>query len=55
MRASAGFHANQPDAYVGGEAQQLAAREPLAHYDLAAQVKPNQMKNCLTKIYADSV
>jgi hypothetical protein len=23
MRTSAGFHANQPDVYVGGEAQQL--------------------------------
>src|SRR5882724_4854683 len=25
MRTSAGFHANQPDVYVGGEAQQLHA------------------------------
>src|SRR6202140_5324081 len=48
MRGSAGFHANQPDAYVGGEAQQLAAREPLAHYNLAAQVKSDQMKNYFT-------
>ncbi len=26
-----------------------------AHHDLAAQVKPDQMKNCLTKINADGV
>src|SRR5713226_2173631 len=55
MRTSAGFHANQPDVYVDGEAQQLCARELLAHHDLAAQVKPDQMKNCLTKINADGV
>jgi hypothetical protein len=55
MRTSAGFHANQSDMYVGGEAQQLCARELLAHHDLAAQVKPYQMKNCLTKINADGV
>src|SRR5260370_27959592 len=54
-RTSAGFHANQPDAYVGSEAQQLCARELLAHHDLTAQVKPDQMKNCLTKINADGV
>jgi hypothetical protein len=29
--------------------------ELLAHHDLAAQVKPDQMKNCLTKINADGV
>jgi hypothetical protein len=55
MRSSAGFHANQPDAYIGGEAQQLDAREPLAHYDLAAQAKPDQMKNRLTKINTDGL
>src|SRR5882672_2778718 len=55
MRTSAGFHANQPDVYVGSEAQQLCARELLAHHNLAAQVKPDQMKNCLTKINADGV
>jgi len=33
----------------------LGAREPLAHHDLAAQVKPNQMENCLSKINADGV
>jgi hypothetical protein len=55
MRTSAGFHANQPDVYVGSEAQQLCARELLTHHDLAAQVKPDQMKNCLTKINADGV
>jgi len=44
MRTSAGFHANQPDVYVGSEAQQLCARELLAHHDLAAQVEPDQMK-----------
>jgi hypothetical protein len=48
-------YANQPDSYVGGEAQQLAARELLAHYYLAVQVKPYQMGNCLTKINADRV
>src|SRR3984893_786126 len=55
MRASAGFHANQPDGYVGSEAQQLCARELLAHHDLAVQVEPDQMKDCLTKINADGV
>src|SRR5258706_8260188 len=55
MRASAGFHANQLDAYVGCEAQQLAARELLAHHNLAVQVKPYQMKNGLSKINADRV
>src|SRR5258708_24967974 len=45
MRTSAGFHTNQPDVYVGSEAQQLSARELLAHHDLAAQVKPDQMKD----------
>src|SRR6266446_3894585 len=53
MRTSAGFHANQPDVYVGSEAQQLGARELLADYDLAAQIKPDQMKHCLTKINTD--
>src|ERR1700688_4992216 len=38
MRTSAGFHANQPDVYVGSEAQQLGTRELLAYYDLAAHV-----------------
>lgn len=47
--------ANQLEAYVRGEAQQLGARELLVRQDLAAQVKPDQMKNCLTKINADSV
>src|ERR1700675_3478431 len=55
MRTSAGFHANQPDVYVGSEAQQLCARELLAHHDLAVQVEPDQMKDCLTKINADGV
>jgi hypothetical protein len=55
MRTSAGFHANQPDVYVGGEAQQLCTRELLAHHHLAVQVKPYQMKNGLTKINADGV
>src|SRR5467141_757344 len=55
MRTSAGFHANQPDVYVACEAQQLCARELLTHHDLAAQVKPDHMKNCLTKINADGV
>jgi hypothetical protein len=41
--------------YVRGETQQLGARELLAHHDLAAQVKPDQMKNCITKINADRV
>src|SRR6266851_5425216 len=55
MRTPASFHANQPDVYVGSEAQQLCARELLAHHDLAAQVQPDQMKDCLTKINADAV
>jgi hypothetical protein len=32
-----------------------SARELLAHYDLAAQIKPYQMKNVLSKIDADGV
>ncbi len=55
MCTSAGFHANQSDAYVGGEAQQLATRKLLAHYGLANHVKPDQVKHCLTKINADGV
>src|SRR5712691_6577385 len=55
MRTSAGFHANQLDVYVRCEAQQLYARELLSHHHLAAQVKPDQMKNCLAKINADRV
>src|SRR5260370_39581145 len=55
MRTSAGFHANQPDVYVGSEAQQLCARELRAHHDLTAQVKPDQVKNGLTKITDDGV
>ncbi len=31
------------------------ARELLAHHDLAAQIKPDQMKHCLTKINTDGV
>jgi hypothetical protein len=37
------------------EWQQLLAREFLAHHSLAAQVKPNQMKDCLAEINADRV
>src|SRR5260221_11889831 len=55
MRTSPGLHANQPDVYIRREPQQLCTRELLAHYDLAAQVKPDQMKNCLAKINADCV
>src|SRR6266436_3735140 len=55
MRTSAGLHANQHDVYIRREPQQLCTRELLAHYDLAAQVKPDQMKNCLAKINADCV
>jgi hypothetical protein len=42
MRTSAGFHANQLDVYVGGEAQQLCARELLAHHDLAGRLSPTK-------------
>jgi hypothetical protein len=55
MRTPTGFHANHLDVYVRSEAQQLCARELLAHRDFAAQVKPDQMKNCLAKINADRV
>jgi hypothetical protein len=37
------------------EWQQLLAREFLAHHSLAAQVKPNQMKDCLAEIDTDRV
>ena len=49
MNTPASFHTNQFDVYVGGEAQQLGAREFLADHDLATPVKPDQMKNCLAK------
>src|SRR5260370_1590002 len=55
MRTSAGFHANQPDVYVGSEAQQLCTRELLAHHDLALRVAPDQMTDFLTQINADGV
>ena len=55
MNSPASFHTNQFDVYVGGEAQQLGAREFLADHDLATLVKPDQMKNCLAKIKADGV
>lgn len=51
--APTGFHANHLAAYVRSEALQLCARELLAHRDFAAQVKPDQMKNCRAKINAD--
>jgi hypothetical protein len=49
------FHANQLDLYVRGEVRQLYSREFLAYHNLAAYVKPNRMKNCLTEINADCV
>src|SRR5216684_7940814 len=55
MRTPTGFHANQLDVHVRCEAQQLYARELLSYHHLAAQVKPDQMKNCLAKINADRV
>src|SRR5260370_21146345 len=55
MRTSADFLANQPDVYIGSEAQQLSARKLLAHHDLTVQVEPDQMKDCLTKINADGL
>jgi hypothetical protein len=55
MGSSAGFHANQFDLQVRREVQQLLARKLLAHYNLAAQVEPNQVKDCLAKINADRV
>jgi hypothetical protein len=39
------FHVDQRDVYVSSETQQLCTREPFAHQDLAAQIKPDQMKN----------
>jgi hypothetical protein len=33
----------------------LLARKYLARHNLAAQVKPNQMNNCLAEINADRV
>jgi hypothetical protein len=47
---SAGFHTNQLDLQVRSEVQQLLARNFLTHHNLAAQVKPNQMKDCLAEI-----
>jgi hypothetical protein len=55
VRPSAGFHANQFDLEVRSEEPQLLARKLLAHHNLAARVKPNQMKDCLAQINADRV
>jgi hypothetical protein len=35
--------------------QQLLARKLLAHHHLAAQIQPNQVKDCLAEINADRV
>jgi hypothetical protein len=53
MRSAAGFHANQFDLQVRGEVQQLLARKLLAYHNFTAQVKTNQIKDCLAKINAD--
>jgi hypothetical protein len=55
MGPSAGVHANQFDLQVRRAVQQLLARKLLAHYNLAAQVEPNQVKDCLAEINADRV
>jgi len=44
-----------PTCTLAVKTQQLCARELLAHHDLAAHVKPDEMKNCFTKINADGV
>ena len=53
MGSSASFHTDQFDLQVRRKAQQLLARKLLAHHNLAAPVKPNQMKDCLAEINAD--
>lgn len=40
------------DAHLCSEVQELCTREFLAHRNLAAQVKPNQMKDALSEIDA---
>ena len=47
MSSSAGFHADQHDLQVRGEAQQLVARALLANHNFATRVEPNQVKHCL--------
>jgi hypothetical protein len=55
MWTPAGFHANQFELHVRREVQQLFARQFLAHHNVAAWVKPHQMKDCLAEINADRV
>jgi hypothetical protein len=52
---SAGFHANQFHLQIRRKVQQLLAGKLLAHHNLAAQVKPYQMKDCFAEINADRV
>jgi hypothetical protein len=55
VRASAGFHANQPDAQIRREPQQLRARELPPHHDPASRVQTNKVKDRLPQIDADCV
>jgi hypothetical protein len=52
---SPGFHTNQLDLQVRSEVQRLPARKVIAQHNLAAQVKPNQIKDCLAEINTDRV
>jgi hypothetical protein len=54
MRTSAGLHANEPDAQVRSEAQQLQARELPAHHDLtspAHSIKVNSFGSLKDRIH----
>src|SRR5271169_340215 len=55
MGSPASFHTDQFDLQIRRKVQQLLARKLLTHHNLAAPVKPNQMKDCLTEINADRV
>ena len=48
MGASAGFHTNQLNVHVRGEAEQLRSREMLPHHYLPALVHTYDMKARLT-------
>jgi len=55
VRAGTGFHPDQINLYVRGEAQKLGTGKPLPHLNLSGLAQTNQMKHCLAQIDADRV
>src|ERR1035438_1516113 len=53
--SSACFHANQANAQVSCEMQELLAEELLAHYHFTLNTQPNQVEDCLPEIDTDGV